>query len=587
MKVYKYTKYISLFIVSILPFLGVAAPAKTDFTVVIDAGHGGKDTGALDNGIREKDVNLGTALKLGKLIEKNHKNIKVVYTRDKDEFISLQERANIANRNRADLFISIHTNSVALENPNRKTIEGASTYTLGLHKDKDNQSVARRENSVMTLEDDYNTKYSGFDPESDESYIIFEMAQKANLAQSVKFAEAVQKQLSSVASRRDRGVKQAGFWVLWATSMPSVLIELDFITNPDVASFIGSEEGQQKMAQGISNAVDSYFASLSPTRSSSAKQSDAKKSSAKENRDKNTKGKNADPKSKESSSKKEEIRNQSASENESGKTDVTLAAFDGKNDSQKRQVSSASKSTQSSFATPRRRRNSKAREKSENRSYELAVVSDERVYVVEDEPIVEEVKESAPGDNDKPSNDKKKKSKKKDKKKQNTRTAKVGGKDVTVTMQPKSDKSDEEEIAVNSESRGNEPMSGKDFVKAAGGDAEPSEAVASSPKKTTQSTEKPGQKTVSSNSKNKKKETSGLARLDKRVTTYRIQVLASKDKLKQNSPRFCGLKPIECTKKGGMYKYTYGETTDEAEIRKMLVKVRKLIPDAFIVTTQN
>lgn len=229
------------------------------FVVVIDAGHGGKDIGAADNGAKEKDINLAVAKRVGELVKKRMKNTKVLFTRDDDTFVSLQGRADIANTSKADLFISIHTNSVDKSNKNRQNVSGASVYALGLHKDENNMSVARRENSVIELEgNDYEHKYSGFDPSKDESYIIFEMAQKRNLAQSIRFANDIQKNLVDHAGRKDRGVHQAGFWVLWATSMPSVLIELDFICNPSSAKFMTSKEGVDKLSEGIFNAIRSY-----------------------------------------------------------------------------------------------------------------------------------------------------------------------------------------------------------------------------------------------------------------------------------------------------------------------------------------
>lgn len=234
---------------------------KEKFTVVIDAGHGGKDSGAVDNGVREKDINLGVALKLGDLIKKTLKGVNVVFTRDRDVFLTLQERADKANKAKGNLFISIHTNSVDKKNPKRKNIAGASTYALGLHKDKSNMLVAQRENSVIELESDFKEKYSGFDPNSDESYIIFELSQKNNLNQSITFADYVQKEMSK-AGRRDRGVHQAGFWVLWATSMPAVLIELDFICNPNSAKYMASQRGQKELARSICNAVDHYRKNL-------------------------------------------------------------------------------------------------------------------------------------------------------------------------------------------------------------------------------------------------------------------------------------------------------------------------------------
>lgn len=249
---------IFIFLIAYTCVYPVLAQKKGKFTVVIDAGHGGKDTGAIDNGVREKDINIGVATQLAYMIEKKLKGVNVVMTRNNDTFISLQERADIANRNHADLFISIHTNSVDAKNPNRKTVAGSTVYALGLHKDENNLKVARRENSVIELEKDFKEKYSGFDPGKDESYIIFEMAQKKTLARSLKFADLAQKQLVGRADRKDRGVKQAGFWVLWATSMPAVLVELDFICNPTSAKYMDSAEGQRKMAEALFKAVEAY-----------------------------------------------------------------------------------------------------------------------------------------------------------------------------------------------------------------------------------------------------------------------------------------------------------------------------------------
>lgn len=234
-----------------------SAKSKT-FTVVIDAGHGGKDTGAVDNAVKEKDINLSVAKALQEKLNKEMKNIEVVMTRDNDSFISLQGRADKANQAKADLFISIHTNSVDAKNPNRKNVAGASVYALGLHKEGNNMAVARRENSVIALEKNYEQTYKGFNPDSDESYMLFEMANKQNLMQSIRFAKEAQRQLVSTAGRKDRGVHQAGFWVLWATAMPSVLIELDFICNPNSAKYMASAQGSEKLAEAIFNAIKKY-----------------------------------------------------------------------------------------------------------------------------------------------------------------------------------------------------------------------------------------------------------------------------------------------------------------------------------------
>ncbi len=239
-------------------WLGLSVLSAKDFVVVIDAGHGGRDAGALGNKSKEKDINLGVALKLGRLIQNNEQGVKVVYTRDKDVYLTLQERANIANRVEGDLFISIHTNSIDKKSPNRKTVAGASTWTLGLHRSKENLEVAKRENSVIYLENDFSTRYEGFDPNSTESYIIFEFMQYKHMEQSINFASDIQHEFVSEAGRVDRGVRQAGFWVLAKTSMPAVLVELDFICNPTQEKFLTSESGQTKMAKAIYNAFSKY-----------------------------------------------------------------------------------------------------------------------------------------------------------------------------------------------------------------------------------------------------------------------------------------------------------------------------------------
>lgn len=224
------------------------------YTLVIDAGHGGKDPGAQSKTGKEKNINLAVALAFGKLVEQNCKDVKVVYTRKTDVFVELNERANIANKAKADLFISIHTNSTAA----KVGPQGTETYTLGMHRAADNLAVAKRENSVITLESNYEQKYEGFDPRSSESYIIFELMQDKNMESSVKLASLVQKQFRNTAKRVDKGVHQAGFLVLRATSMPSVLIELGYINNPSEAAYLTSSAGVNDMAKSIYNAFIAY-----------------------------------------------------------------------------------------------------------------------------------------------------------------------------------------------------------------------------------------------------------------------------------------------------------------------------------------
>lgn len=227
---------------------------EKDFVVVIDAGHGGHDPGASGKITKEKHINLKVALKVGNLIKSNCQDVKVVYTRNKDVFIPLDRRAEIANNAKADLFISIHTNALA----KNRTMKGASTYTLGLAKSDANLEVAKRENAVILYESDYQTRYAGFNPNSAESYIIFEFMQDKYMEQSVHLASQMQKQFRQTCRRADRGVHQAGFLVLKASAMPSILIELGFISTPEEERFLYSEAGSSTMAQGIYRAFLNY-----------------------------------------------------------------------------------------------------------------------------------------------------------------------------------------------------------------------------------------------------------------------------------------------------------------------------------------
>ncbi len=241
--------------------LNVRAAGKGDapFTLVIDAGHGGKDKGCHGKKEYEKDITLDVARRFRDLVKKNcADSVNVVMTRDTDVFVPLDGRARIANDAQGDLFVSIHVNSVDYKAKNRASVHGASVYTVGLHKSAANLSVAMRENAVIELEEDFTETYQGFDPNSSESYIIFELGQNHAMAQSIEYASLAQGQLVATAGRADKGVRQAGFLVLWATRMPAVLVELDFICNPAAERFLGSAEGKQKCAQALYNAFADY-----------------------------------------------------------------------------------------------------------------------------------------------------------------------------------------------------------------------------------------------------------------------------------------------------------------------------------------
>lgn len=228
--------------------------ANRNFTLVIDAGHGGHDAGARGAISMEKNVNLSVALQFGRYVEKYMPEVRVIYTRKTDKFVSLIERANIANRANADLFISVHTNAL----PAGKIARGFETYTLGMHRAKDNLDVAMRENSVISMEKDYKQTYQGFDPKSSESYIIFEFIQGKNMERSVELARMIQRKVCDNANRPDKGVHQAGFLVLRETSMPSCLIELGFITTPDEERILNNSDRVNDIAKSIYDGFAQY-----------------------------------------------------------------------------------------------------------------------------------------------------------------------------------------------------------------------------------------------------------------------------------------------------------------------------------------
>lgn len=237
----------------VIPFTFGSAWAK-EFVVVIDPGHGGRDPGALGKTTKEKDINLKVAQKLGNMIRSKCKDVRVVYTRERDVFVSLEKRAEIANREKADLFLSIHTNSLK----GSSTLKGASTWTLGPASSQENLEVAQRENAVITLEDDYQARYEGFNPDSSESYIIFDLVQSKYMEESIKLARLVQKHFKYSCKRVDKGVHQAGFLVLRHTAMPSVLVELGFISTLEEERYLSSEAGASNMADGIFRAFLEY-----------------------------------------------------------------------------------------------------------------------------------------------------------------------------------------------------------------------------------------------------------------------------------------------------------------------------------------
>lgn len=247
-----------IFVTYMLALASMMVDAR-DFVVVIDAGHGGKDAGTCGRRLKEKDVTLDIAKRLGRMVAKLS-DVKVVYTRQQDKFVSLQGRADIANNAQGDLFISIHVNSVKETSPGREKVKGVAVYTMGPDKSRQALEVAMRENSVMELEPDYTTRYRGFDPNSAESYISMEMSSNVNMKQSIDLARIIQSNLKEYTGRYDKGCHQAGFWVLWSPNMPSVLVEIEFMCNPDSEKWLSTDEAREKSAMALFASIKQYLA---------------------------------------------------------------------------------------------------------------------------------------------------------------------------------------------------------------------------------------------------------------------------------------------------------------------------------------
>ncbi|WP_252939094.1 N-acetylmuramoyl-L-alanine amidase family protein [Roseivirga pacifica] len=235
---------------------GPEAKPKRKYKVVLDAGHGGKDHGTRGSVLREKDVVLKVTLKVGEYLETLTDNIEVIYIRKTDEYSHPAERAKLANEKEADLYVSIHANAMP---PGNSHIFGTETYVMGTKNEGRNFEVAKRENSVILLEENYEEIYQGFDPNSPEVNIMFEIMQEAYQENSIFLAQTVEEQFDKRAGRKSRGVKQSSLWVLWNTAMPSVLIELGYLTNPDEEKDLGSKKVQDYLASAIFRSVRDYF----------------------------------------------------------------------------------------------------------------------------------------------------------------------------------------------------------------------------------------------------------------------------------------------------------------------------------------
>ena len=288
-------KRIIFFIWMLVCCVTAGADTKHTFTLVIDAGHGGKDAGARGKYSYEKNINLNVALAFGRYVEQNCPDVKVIYTRKTDVWLTLNERANIANRNKADVFISIHTNAVA----SRQPVTGLETYTMGMRRSDEKLSAAMRENEVVLIEENYQQNYAGFDPRSPESYIMFDVMNDANMLKSIELAKSIQTKVCHTANRPNKGVKQDVFLVLRETSMPACLVELGYITTPSEENYLNNKKNIDALGRGIYQAFVEYKskqtqatpkitppkpepAKPAPTKQEPAKQTPAKQEPAKQ-----------------------------------------------------------------------------------------------------------------------------------------------------------------------------------------------------------------------------------------------------------------------------------------------------------------
>ena len=569
MKKFSAVLFLLMAAVMLFPCYG-ASPQKQKFVVVIDAGHGGHDTGANENGVYEKDVNLSVALKLGALIEKKLKDTEVIYTRDNDKFISLQGRANIANNAHADLFISIHCNSVARSNKNRSNVVGATTFTLGPHKDNDNLEVAKRENSVVELDADDSAHFSQFDPTQDESFIIFKMGQNKALKNSVRLADDIQKEMEKT-GRVSRGVQQAGFYVLWSTASPAVLVELDFLCNPEEAKFLSSDDGQDQLAEAIYNAVKSYESYYRKNLGEDGNSTSAKPQPAKnESRDmarvekketepaKIEKPKEEKKDKKDKSDKKDK---QNKKENSKAKEEDKKASKDPESISDEELASIVAKYSSPDYNVA----DSKGEAGNSSNAYvneypgEIKISSNSghgnsgRSHVA----TAPETKPAAV--------------------RQRRRPASMRKKEESQVMNISASTENISEIS-NSYSDGREQEQNKSQKDKKDKKADKNASKKDTKKQASSESSKPARRDKEKTTKRKAvKHNSGNVK-------YQILLFVSDDELKGNDDAFKGLKPIGINRENNKYNYTYGESSDRKEMENLLTEIEDLFPDARVIT---
>ncbi len=535
---------VTVFIITV-SLMSTIVAQNSKFTVVIDAGHGGHDPGAVGKITREKEINLAVALQLGELIATNYSNVKVVFTRTTDKYLTLQERANIVNTNHADLFISIHTNAAK-----STSAFGTESFTLGLAKSKGNLDVAMRENAVMLLEDDYKSKYKGFDPTSVDSYIMFEFMQDKYIDRSVSIASDIQNHFKNFAGRSDRGVRQAGFWVLYQSACPSVLIEVGFISNPAEEKYLASGGGQKQIAESIYKAFVGFKYEYDKKSGKSSKKSFNETESIKIDEvgrnDKNVDGVAAPLKSvvantkdavvpvseiakppieKPNTPEKVDKKNKQENENSS-----VAKQTDSKQNVSKQTVSKQTDSKQSAnIQSDNKKSESKSLAKNDIKSEKIAKDTDiisnsfsKEKPKVEKEPTVE------------------------------------------IQLTKETDENDAEEV--KSENKSITKTNTKENV-----DIEPVKTTTAIPK----------QKPISAEKKQFVDLRAYEAATEQPI--YKVQLFSISRKLKTNAAEFRGIRNADFYIENGMYKYTIGSDTKYEVIAKLRKELLSVFPDAFTI----
>ena len=525
-----------------------AAEEKRNFTLVIDAGHGGHDAGAVGAYSKEKTINLNVALAFGRLVEENCPDVKVIYTRRTDVFIPLQRRADIANNNKADLFISVHTNAL----PNGRIAYGSETYSLGMARAGANLAVAKRENSVITLESDYKRTYQGFDPNKAESYVIFEIMQDKYMKQSVDLASCIQRQYTA-AGRPNKGVHQAGFLVLRNTSMPSVLTELGFITTPAEEAYLNSQQGIAELSRSIYNGFLSYRrmhekaahdipANLPITTHTSPTQQ------------------TASTLSQGTASAQQPLPSTTpvpaTFSNEVAVVPVAVVPTSqiAKDSSRSRQEVKVDKQDAAPVVAPKTM--SKAAEKPKATEKPASQAKDRSV----EKPKAKVVEKSATKPTDR-------------------KDSRASNKDKAATEKPQTTKADKDKTTANKKADTDKKKTETNSKKAS---TSKDKSSASKDKSSASKDKATDNKSKTTN--NKKKTNNASSK--KSSVTYRIQVGAGKTEISTTDAQFKGLS-VSRVKEGSMYKYFYGSYSSYAEAQKALRTAKAKLSSAYIVAYVN